>query len=696
MNFDDESLIAERYELAAERILEVKKEHLFNKELTDYFNKVADFILMMDETYKLACDGGIANGKLDDLKILNHRLYEDILPENYEKSYANPTFACEKLGDDFGALLSGVYFEIRSMISFAFEQQTYELLIRMELFSEIYTSFLAAFKQERFPKYDEIKDIVYWYFCDYTKEERDFRFEQIVAPVKDFARDIIMNSNLDDITYLYRFGEYISDNEIESAKNLMEMSDEAIQKMADTYTEGYRIGFATCGKDISLKKTVSVRYFLGFEKMIKKAIVNFKNIGLESSVYRAIPGMFHMANTTYFNGYTGACANKQYIYDHKDDNALFMDSVYNERRLEAVRESGEKFKAEAKLFGGPAVIEVFGEKPFSPKENEKALHLSKAQEKMLSDYRVEASLIQNEYIIGKERSFTIISFPLKEIGKDYKQIFAETVKLNTLDYMLYQKMQQILIDTLDKADHVIVKGMGDNHTDMYVSLHTLSNSKEETNFENCVADVNIPVGEVFTSPLLKGTHGTLHVTGVYLEGLYFKNLELKFEDGKMTCYSCSNYESETENKKYIEDNILFHHKTLPIGEFAIGTNTEAYIMAKKYDIAGKLPILIAEKTGPHFAVGDTCYSQDEDNISCNPDGKRIIARENEISALRKTDPSKAYFNCHTDITIPYNELGELSAVTKSGEVIPLILKGRFVLEGTEIFNKPLDEFEQRR
>ena len=104
-----------------------------------------------------------------------------------------------------------------------------------------------------------------------------------------------------------------------------------------------------------------------------------------------------------------------------------------------------------------------------------------------------------------------------------------------------------------------------------------------------------------------------------------------------------------------------------------------------------MPILIAEKTGPHFAVGDTCYSHEEDNITFNPDGKQIIARSNEISDLRKAEPEKAYFNCHTDITIPYNELGEVSAVTKDGTVIPVILKGRFVLEGTQELNKPLDE-----
>ena len=115
--------------------------------------------------------------------------------------------------------------------------------------------------------------------------------------------------------------------------------------------------------------------------------------------------------------------------------------------------------------------------------------------------------------------------------------------------------------------------------------------------------------------------------------------------------------------------MLFHHDTLPLGEFAIGTNTTAYRMMKTYQIGAKMPILIAEKTVPHFAVGDTCYSWEEDVKVYNPDGKEIVARENEISACRKEDPGKAYFNCHTDITIPYEELGELYGVRADGSKI---------------------------
>ena len=155
-------------------------------------------------------------------------------------------------------------------------------------------------------------------------------------------------------------------------------------------------------------------------------------------------------------------------------------------------------------------------------------------------------------------------------------------------------------------------------------------------------------------------------------------------------YTCTNFADEKENQKYIRDNILHHHDTLPMGEFAIGTNTVAYVMARKYHIADKLPILIAEKTGPHFAVGDTCYTYCEDTAVYNPDGKEIVARDNEISLLRKEDLSKAYFNCHTDITIPYDELDKITAIGKDGIKTDIISGGRFVVPGTETLNVPLD------
>jgi hypothetical protein len=172
-----------------------------------------------------------------------------------------------------------------------------------------------------------------------------------------------------------------------------------------------------------------------------------------------------------------------------------------------------------------------------------------------------------------------------------------------------------------------------------------------------------------------------------LNRLNYKNLWIRFENGMVAAYGCDNYQEEEENQNYIRENLLQGRDTLPIGEFAIGTNTTAYVMARKYDIVSKLPILIVEKMGPHFAVGDTCYSHAEDKKVYNPDGKEIVARENECSALRKEDTQKAYFNCHTDITIPYDEIGGIYAVDENGRETAILEHGRFVLPGTEALNE---------
>ena len=75
------------------------------------------------------------------------------------------------------------------------------------------------------------------------------------------------------------------------------------------------------------------------------------------------------------------------------------------------------------------------------------------------------------------------------------------------------------------------------------------------------------------------------------------------------------------------------------------------------------------------------------------DGKEIIARDNECSLKRHNQDSTAYFNCHTDITIPYNELGAITVIKKDGSTEDIIRDGRFVVPGTEALNVPLEEYD---
>ncbi|MCI9216172.1 aminopeptidase [Lachnospiraceae bacterium 42-17] len=676
-------MVEERYELVAERIKEIGKEQTVAEKFRGYFQKMSEFAESIQELKCLIESGRYKELPLSELEEWNDRLYRDILPKNYEKSYANPAYAVEMLGEEYGRLFCFLYAELRGAVVYTFEGRTEYLAILFELLMQVYNQF----EEEALPEAESIRKTIYWYASDYCDVFAADRIKEQVDPEGCFAARLIEETDLSDIRYLYFFGEYISENERQTAEYLSRLPEKLIQKMADVYTEGYRMGFANTGKDLSIKSTVNIRFVLGFERVVRKAIENFRKMGLEPVIYRS-PVSVITKRQHIRTGFFGAVPNKQYDYDHKDDQALFFDKQYVERKLEVMRTTFEQYKDLAGRHAGPACMETFGEKPFSPKQKEERIKLTEKQEELSLLFDSKSGQLTNTYIPGDERSFTIIAWPVPEIGSRYEDIFQEIIKINTLDAKTYERVQQTIIDALDKGKYVHILGAGENRTDLKVQLLKLKNPSKETNFENCVADVNIPVGEVFTSPVLEGTDGVLHVSRVYLHELQYQDLEITFRDGMIADYSCKNFEEESENRAYIRDNVMHKHNTLPLGEFAIGTNTTAYVAAGKYGIEDKLPILIAEKMGPHFAVGDTCYSWSEDNKVYNPNGKEIVAKDNSVSVLRKEDVSKAYYHCHTDITIPYEELKSITVVTEAGEKIEILRDGRFVLEGTEELNKP--------
>ena len=673
-----------RYELAIERIENIKGENTVSEKYRDYFRTLADFALLVDKLKEKIENGEYYKFSIEELECWNTHLYDDVLGEHYKTSYANPAFATEKFGIEYGRLLSFLYTELRGVIPYAFEKKTEYLDILFELFIEVYNQF----EEENEPEYEHVRQTIYWYASDYCDVFLADRIKEQIDPEDNFAADLIMNSDFNDVRYLYYYGEYVSENEKRTAMHLNELPLETIQKMADVYTEGYRIGFVNTGKNLSKKETVNIRYTLGFERVIRIAIENFRKMGLKPTIYRA--GVSVLTKRQHLKiGYYGGIANKQYEYDHKDDQALILDRQFMERKLEVMRTTYKQYKDLARRHAGPACMETFGEEPFTPVSKSEAVKLNDKQKEISLEYDSKSSQIVNSYIPGDERSLTIVAYPVPEIGDQYEEIFDEIIKINTLDAKVYEKVQQTIIDALDQGTSVHILGNNGNHTDLRVQLYKLKDPKKETIFENCVADVNIPVGEVFTSPVLEGTNGVLHVSQVYLNELLYKDLEVTFSNGMVADYSCKNFEHELENKEYFLDNVLYRHPTLPLGEFAIGTNTTAYVAAKKYNIADKMPILIAEKMGPHFAVGDTCYSWAEDIKVYNPNGKEIVARDNSVSIQRKEDVSAAYFHCHTDITIPYEELKSITVECADGKEIEIIRDGIFVLPGTEILNEPL-------
>ena len=63
-----------------------------------------------------------------------------------------------------------------------------------------------------------MKDVLYWFFSDYTDVTLTYRIREQLDPELTFARDRIMDSDLSDLRYLYSFGEYISETELQVAE----------------------------------------------------------------------------------------------------------------------------------------------------------------------------------------------------------------------------------------------------------------------------------------------------------------------------------------------------------------------------------------------------------------------------------------------------------------------------------------------
>ena len=667
----DMDFMKERYDLCAERIREIAEVQEVPEKYRDYFKSEAEFILSTVEMAKLVEEGNYTKQSLEELEAWNERLYVKFVPENYETSYANPAYAVKKFGVREGKLLCALSAKFQELIGHAAKQKLYFQTIVMELFLEVYG---------RYCEYDEyaVKDAKASYksfLMDYRRDYLEDSIRNRYNPELSFVKDIIC-ADASDERNMYRYGAYITDIERKTAAFLNKLSQVEIDAMADTYVDGYIRGFETMGVVRKENGVALMMCPIGFERMAKAAIEHFEKQGVRVTVQN-----------------TGTAGNRQFGYDHRQDHALAFDKVYVNRYMEDMAAVYEENKDLISLYIGPAVVETFGEPDFDPVNKKEAVQLDKRQIKLDREFDQRAAKIAYSYIKSDETSFTIIAYPVPTIGDKFEEIFAETVRCNTLSNEEYSKIQQALIDELDTGYACKILGTNGNETDLTVMLMETADPAKETKFENCTADVNIPVGEVFTSPVLKGTNGLLHVSKVFLNGYEYKNLKVWFEDGKTTKLSCENFATEEENQKFISENLLFHHDWVPLGEFAIGTNTTAFVMGEKYDIAAKLPILIAEKTGPHFAIGDTCYKRSEDHKVYNRDGKEIIARDNEVSLLRKTEPEKAYFNCHTDITIPYGEIGEISSLKKDGSKTVLIKDGRFVLPGTEELNKPLEEYE---
>lgn len=674
--YNNASLI--QYEKQKERLKEltgVKPGKGAKEAAVRYIREQAEFLLKMIAWEEKATEEYFQSAALSELTAEQDKLFDEE-EELYARTSLCPSWMLRPFGPELAPILSHIAYRLRDNISYAYRHMRFAMCWNHELLLETAQILLRPGKDAA----GELIERIRHSRTSHARELAGIELHEKFIFDQCHGEDWILRGDLQDPGILYAFGVRVHPEDLELFRYVNALSEEKIEIMARSFVEGYRKGFFADGKDIVLKKTVGLRHRLGMERVTRRAMELF------ASEIHFIPFIAQVQATR---------RNQQFHYDHRFDLALIFNDAYARQMNEALEAELEANRQVLSYYGGPAAIGTFGEAPFTPKKGKGNLSFLPEQTEAYSAFTNQRNALIHRYMPERETSFTMVAYPAVQIGADFAEIFEEMIRINTLDNEKYLQVQQHIIDALDQGVYVEIQGSRGNETQLTVALQPIADPKRQTNFYNCAADVNIPLGEVFTSPQLRGTCGVLHAESFYTQGMRFENLKLTFEDGYVTDYSCTNFESAEENRNYIRDNLLFPHETLPMGEFAIGTNTLAYKMAQKYHIIEQLPVLIIEKMGPHFAIGDTCYSGTEDLAVYNPqNGKEIIARENEKTALRKTDRDQAYTHAHTDITLPYHGIGLIRVHTASGQMIEIIRNGRFVLRGTELLNEALRALEE--
>lgn len=388
--------VRERWQLAADRILEIRDLNAKDvpEVFRDFFWKTADFICMMIALRQEIQEDAWEKADMEVLRRKNRSCYEDILPGRYGMSYANPAYASAGMGKPYGQYLSFLYMELRGLIVFAFEKRDWDFVAAMELYLQMY----GEFAQEQFAKAESVRRILYWYSSDYCQDMVEYRLREKLNPSLSFAKRIVMEADLASPSYLYQYGEYVTEEEERTAADLAALSQKAIDARAESCIEEYRLRCAEEGMDLSGKRTVEIRYRLGYERIVRAVLEKLELMGLQPVLpRRAVHAVFRGDHLRV--GYCGAVPNPQCEYDHRNDAGIFLDEEYVQRRLRATQELYENRKEAVSHAAGFIVIGTGREeaKGAAPAACEDAIRLHAKQQKLQLRLTKELSRIAERY-----------------------------------------------------------------------------------------------------------------------------------------------------------------------------------------------------------------------------------------------------------------------------------------------------------
>ncbi|HRW78804.1 MAG TPA: hypothetical protein P5207_09070, partial [Candidatus Sabulitectum sp.] len=402
------------------------------------------------------------------MKELNEQCQAPLLHGAYEETFADPAMAVKLLGEEKGRFAAVLAHRVYDLFGSAFAGGGARL-------EEVAGQWLAAARAEEENFTVELAGAFRQVSADFYRESTRRSFDPDGAPWTGIA----VKASGDDLSYLYAYGERITENDLKTAEFIFSMPANDLKLLADTMVEAYIEGFREDSKDLTKKSTVGLIIQAGYERMVPLLVEGFSKHGLRAFVMSV----------------QGTKLNRQMDYDHRFDYALYIDEGRVEGQLKAMEQAYSENSGIMGAYSGIAFLEVFGEKPFSPVPKPEACKAGEKASALYNQLMQKNMILRNRFMPREETSFEIIAFPSPEIEGDFQEIFRDTVRVNTLSNKVYRPVQQAIIDALDGAEFARVKGSGTNETDLTVSLCPIAHREKETAFINCLASVNVPLGE---------------------------------------------------------------------------------------------------------------------------------------------------------------------------------------------------------
>ena len=299
--------IIESYKNDLQTIQSIKERLNGNADkLSRYFLNLISKIQYFDKLITDFDKKEIGDYSLKDLEKIRKEIDSEISPENYPTSYANHKYCSENLDDEFGALLAFYYASILALSKSVFTKKIYIINKKVHNLIKVIESWEKG--NENF------RELMTEVAKEQNKDEQITSLKLSYDPDLDLNYEIVVNSDLNNFAYLYKYGENVSDNEVKIAEFLQNYDEKKIDELSNSIMKSYIRGIVNANKSMDVRKNIMFIYNVGQEKIVRCVVKKMEESGFKPLLSRV----------------DSTAVNKQFGFDHKFDNAFYLDEKYVE------------------------------------------------------------------------------------------------------------------------------------------------------------------------------------------------------------------------------------------------------------------------------------------------------------------------------------------------------------------------------